>query len=109
MLSNVHVVNVLDTDFKESILQDLIAALSNDNFDTYITSVGGSGLGILSPYGQHSHPGSAPVTPPETPNGNLKALEADSTAPEALHTCFETKSVGDLAGWAEGLGRWMFV
>ena len=29
--------------------------------------------------------------------------------PEPKRAAFETKAVGDLAGWAEGLGRWLFV
>jgi hypothetical protein len=91
------------------ILQDLIAALSADNFDAYVTSVGGSGLGILSPYGQHAQPGSVPATPPETPNSNSKDIDADGTALEALRACFETKTNGELAEWAEELGRWLFV
>jgi hypothetical protein len=98
-----------DTDFKEMILHNLIAALSTDNFDAYVTSVGGSGLGILSPYGQHAQLGSVPVTPPETPNSNSKDIDANGTGLEALRACFETKTNGELAGWAEELGRWLFV
>jgi len=83
--------------------------LSTDNFDAYVTSVGGSGLGILSPYGHPAQSESAPVTPPETPNSNLKDIDADGTVLEALRACFETKTNGELAKWAEGLGRWLFV
>jgi len=103
-------VTLVPDDFKETVLQDLIVALSNDKFDTYLTSVGGSGLGILSPYGQRLQPESGPVTPPETPNGNAKPVDAgDGAPPEPMRAVFETNAVGDLAGWAEGLGRWLYV
>ena len=98
------------TDFEEMTLQDLITALKDHNFDTYLTSIGGSGLGILSPYGQQSYPESGPVTPPETPGGSPKSIAVRSGAPpEPLRAFFETEAVGDLAGWTEDLGRWLFV
>jgi hypothetical protein len=101
---------LFNTDFQETDLQDLIAALGSDNFDTYLTSVGGSGLGILSPYGQYSLPESGPATPPETPNGSPKHVNAADGAPsESLRPVFETNTVGDIAKWAEGLGRWLYV
>lgn len=37
-------------DMDESLLKDLMSRLSEDGFVPYLTSVGGSGLGILSPY-----------------------------------------------------------
>jgi len=103
-------VTLVPDDFEETTLQDLIVALSSDNFDTYLTSVGGSGLGILSPYGRPLQPESGPVTPPETPNGKPKPNDAaDGCPPEPKRVTFEMKAVGDLVGWAEGLGRWLFV
>ena len=40
-------------DFKAEALKALLAELSANDFDPYMTSVGGSGLGILSPYQEH--------------------------------------------------------
>jgi hypothetical protein len=96
------------SDFEETVLQDLITALSNDGFDAYITSVGGNGLGILSPYRQQLHPESGPETPPETPNGS-NHINGNDSPPEPLQPHFETTAGGDLADWAGGLGRWMHV
>lgn len=99
----------MNPDFKEETLQDLISALASDNFDPYLTSVGGSGLGILSPYRQSPPMVSGPATPPETPNGQgIPATEVD-TSPAPLRMSFESKNMDELAGWADGLGRWMFV
>lgn len=83
--------------------------MAGDKFDPYLTSVGGSGLGILSPYSQSLPVASGPVTPPETPNGQGK-LTTDVDAPsEPLRTSFETTDINELAGWADALGRWLFV
>lgn len=98
------------TDFKETALQDLVAALTDDHFDPYLTSVGGSGLGILSPYGQRPLLAPSPVTPPGTPDGRGKPVTlAAGAPPEPLRSPFETTDMGELAGWADGLGRWLFV
>jgi hypothetical protein len=98
-------------DFHENALGDLIADLIQDNFEPYHTSVGGSGLGILSPYGEHyttrSRPPATvgPVTPPETPD----AFAKDEDALESLRADFKTKDLSDLAKWAEARGRWLYV
>jgi len=102
-------VTLIPDNFQEMVLQDLIAVLNSDNFDTYLTLVGGSGLGILSPYRQRLLPGSRPVTPPETPDGDSKEIYADDSPPEPLSIPFEKAAGGSLADWAEGLGRWLFV
>jgi hypothetical protein len=96
------------TGFKEATLQSLIDALAGDKFDPYLTSVGGSGLGILSPYSQRLAVASGPVTPPETPNGQGKPT-TDVDPPEPLRTSFEATNMSELAGWADTLGRWLFV
>lgn len=97
-------------DFKDASLHELTAALIGDNFDPYLTSVGGSGLGILSPYGQRGSPDSAPATPPETPNGVEEPVEAAIGAPpDPLRASFETKTIAELAAWAERQGKWLFV
>jgi len=99
-------VTLVPDGFQESILRDLVVVLGSDNFDTYLTSVGGSGLGILSPYGQCPYSESVPVTPPGTPK---PVNAADDAPPESLHAVFETNAISNLAGWAEGLGRWLYV
>jgi hypothetical protein len=97
-------------DFEESTLQNLVADLLRESFDTYLTSVGGSGLGILSPYGQHRKPvnhysleGRGQVTPPGTPTCK------DNRDSIPLRTLFETRAISELTTWADGLGRWGFV
>jgi cystathionine beta-lyase/mevalonate kinase len=103
-------VTLVPDDFKETALQDLVAALTDDHFDPYLTSVGGSGLGILSPYGQRPLLAPSPVTPPGTPDGRGKPVTlAAGAPPEPLRSPFETTDMGELAGWADGLGRWLFV
>lgn len=98
-------VTLIPDDFKDETLQELIGALSVDNFDPYMTSVGGSGLGILSPYGQRPLPEEALLaTPPGTPE------DAAAGAPlDPLRAPFEKVDVGKLGSWADGLGRWLFV
>lgn len=106
-----------DPDFQDSVLQQLLKDLIEENFDPYLTSVGGSGLGILSPYPQHRHgstkvsggavvPGQ--VTPPETPLAKDLPLELGG-ASEPLRPAFEVQSVLELSAWAEGLGKWLYV
>lgn len=102
-------------------MQGLTADLVRDEFEPYLTSVGGSGLGILSPYGQHRNyvaPRSAPVpgqvTPPETPGELENQLEVETSGdgdevPDPLRVPFETRTISELAEWAEGRGRWLYV
>jgi len=102
-------VTLVPDNFQETTLQDLIGALTDDHFDPYLTSVGGSGLGILSPYRQSLPAASGPATPPETPNGQGKPTSDVDAPPEPLYTSFEAKDIDELAGWADALGRWLFV
>ncbi|KAJ6631005.1 cystathionine beta-lyase [Mycena sp. CBHHK59/15] len=106
-------VTLVPDDFEEEVLENLTRQLVQETFQPYLTSVGGSGLGILSPYtppniGQ-SHPTLAPgqVTPPETPQ-ELSHSEVDIVAGE-LRVSFEKQDVPSLAKWADGLGRWLYV
>ncbi|KAJ6466612.1 cystathionine beta-lyase [Mycena vitilis] len=104
-------VTLVPDDFQEAALDKLITELEHEKFVPYLTSVGGSGLGILTPYTPpnlgESHPVVAPgqVTPPETP-GLRPAAEAGDGL---LRLAFEKQDVPDLAQWAEGLGRWLYV
>lgn len=94
-------------------LSSLLSSLTKEGYTPYLTSVGGSGLGILSPYAQHRNPSqegettSPPLTPPETPGEvSEDAIEADRCS---IGETFEGKEVGQVSEWAEGLGRWLFV
>lgn len=88
-------------------MHDLKAALVSNGYDTYLTSVGGSGLGILSPYGQLPLP-EAPLTPPET--SDFQDVDAAAgTAPAPLRDLFESKPIEELSNWSDSLGRWLFV
>lgn len=88
-------------DLSESSLRELMASLSGDSFVPYLTSVGGSGLGILSPYNQPQ----LLATPPESPCES----EARAGAVESLRDTFAGKATADLTAWADNLGRWLFV
>lgn len=117
--------NITYIDFKDEHLQDLISTLIRENFQPYLTSVGGSGLGILSPYPEHRNYGSGPyhatvglgqVTPSDTPTPRelspsqiVDGSEKGSDDLEPLHTPFLSRTVAELPVWASELGRWMYV
>lgn len=90
-------------------MADLLAELSANNFDPYLTSVGGSGLGILSPYPEHRNPSAnvpqGQVTPPETPDEAANGPQLGNS----LRTSFEVNSLSELSGWAHDLGKWLYV
>ncbi|PPQ70044.1 hypothetical protein CVT26_013368 [Gymnopilus dilepis] len=116
-------VTLIPDDFKDAHLQDLINTLIRENFQPYLTSVGGSGLGILSPYPEHRSSGSGrtplgpgQVTPPETPTPReisprqiAEGLMKGSGDLEPLYAPFLSRTVAELPGWASELGRWMYV
>ncbi|KAG6844954.1 hypothetical protein H0H87_002068 [Tephrocybe sp. NHM501043] len=117
-------VTLVPDDFKAQDLQNLINQLIREGFQPYLTSVGGSGLGILSPYDYHSNRRSAAplsvaqvpaqMTPPETPNVDNKSpprLDADvaTIGPEMLRPSFEMNPISELSSWADSLGRWLYV
>lgn len=81
---------------KESVLRALVDALTSSGFTPYLTSVGGSGLGVLSPY----DPANYAVTSSNPEN---------SDQPASLREAFEGKKIEELAGWAEQRGRWLYV
>jgi hypothetical protein len=86
-------------------LDELISSLERANYGTYLTSVGGSGLGVLSPYdvGSHSEFLDEPATPPETPT------IGDAGVARSHRAEFESKSVDALSEWADSRGRWLYV
>ncbi|KAG6909949.1 hypothetical protein DXG01_014218 [Tephrocybe rancida] len=115
-------VTLVPDDFKAQDLQNLINQLIREGFQPYLTSVGGSGLGILSPYDYHSNrksvalprAGQAPgqMTPPETPNLSDESrsdVNKAAESPEGLRPSFEMNSISELPTWAESLGRWLYV
>ncbi|KAF5381979.1 hypothetical protein D9615_004291 [Tricholomella constricta] len=116
-------VTLVPDDFKAQDLQNLINQLIREGFEPYLTSVGGSGLGILSPYGYHRNLGSAgaaqfpgQITPPETPSHNgdstsqLDVGQEDGAKDlQPIRASFEMTSISELPSWAESLGRWLYV
>lgn len=98
---------VLFTDFSANQLQSLISELATNDFDAYLAAVGGSGLGILSPYNHGTlsamNPGAytGPITPPETPEEGLEG--------KTLREQFTAVGTEKFAQWADGRGRWLFV
>jgi len=112
-------------DFEDERLQDLISLLIREGFQPYLTSVGGSGLGILSPYAEHRNRGSrirrppggfGQVTPPDTPTPREQSQpeivdgdEKKASDLNPLHASFVSSTVAELPEWASGLGRWMYV
>ena len=84
-----------------------MAELRSDGFEPYLTSVGGSGLGVLSPY----HPidittATRLISPSDAPaNGDLAA----NHDLDLLRAAFESKGELELGGWSENVGRWLYV
>ena len=102
-------------------LKNLKDELIRKGFQPYLTSVGGSGLGILSPYDYHSNhrnisgqraARAGQITPPETPNTGDESsirLNVGNAAGilESLRPSFG--SIPELSSWAESLGHWLYV
>ncbi|KAL0574237.1 cystathionine beta-lyase [Marasmius crinis-equi] len=84
-------VTLVPDDFKADAMKDLLAELSASNYDPYTTSVGGSGLGILSPYKEHRNK--------QTKDG----------VEDTIQGAFKTKETTELTPWANDLGRWLYV
>ena len=95
-------------DFPETSLDTLEAILVKAGFEPYITSVGGSGLGVLSSYVYDNHPST--VTPPETPSpdGSLDGSDTCETV-EPFREAFEGKPREELVEWATHRGEWLYV
>ncbi|OSX57832.1 hypothetical protein POSPLADRAFT_1156013 [Postia placenta MAD-698-R-SB12] len=96
-------VTLVPDDFSDSSLRALVSALQAAGFGTYSTSVGGSGLGILSPYNHKET--RAPVTPPETPAESDDSVDGTSS----LRQYFESIDGSTLSSWADECGRWAYV
>ncbi len=82
---------------EDSVLGALTENLFSLGFRPYLTSVGGSGLGILSPYDPANYASSSPSGP-----GTLGQ-------PPSLRAVFEAQGIEELTPWAEQRGRWLYV
>ena len=82
---------------EETVLAALIETLTSSGFQPYLTSVGGSGLGILSPYD------------PANYTSDYPSALGHSDQQHSLHGTFQTKAVEALTAWAEKRGRWLYV
>ncbi|CAL1716803.1 unnamed protein product [Somion occarium] len=107
-------VTLVPDDFDEAALRQLVSDLEGVNFRSYLTAVGGSGLGILSPYQAHrprarSAAGrnelQVPMTPPETPGDE----DEENIVFESLNSDFGSVDTSELSQWAEARGRWLYV
>ncbi|KAJ8520195.1 hypothetical protein ONZ45_g2997 [Pleurotus djamor] len=103
-------VTLVPDDFRDDALLELIEELKRDGYEPYLTSVGGSGLGVLSPYAQLSGT-LGQLTPPETPfeSSRNTSSEGDSSHVSHLQDKFKSTTTLDLSDWADGLGRWLYV
>ena len=102
------------SDFPEEKLQALIASLKAADFQPYVTAVGGSGLGILSPYDEiaiEETEDSPPLSPPATPDpGREDGQLGEGMVPQpSIRTQFESVSTVELSRWASGRGKWLYV
>ena len=97
------------TDFSEEKLRQVVDDLNNEGFEVYLTSVGGSGVGVLSPYAAMNKPSAylMPAIPLETSSENAEEQEHEYV--NQLKVPFESQSITELPSWAEQRGRWLFV
>jgi len=105
-------VTLLPDHLEQANLDKVISLLEEDGYGTYLTSVGGSGLGILSPYNDDAelHLDDGPVTPPETPALSGSPGAGDGTGLYTSHRAlFGEKSSGELVEWMESRGRWLYA
>jgi len=89
-------VTLIPDDVKESVLRALVEELSTSGYHPYLTSVGGSGLGILSPY----DPANYAIASSKLENSDHQP---------SLREAFEAQGIEELTAWAEQRGRWMYV
>ncbi|KAH9945309.1 cystathionine beta-lyase [Epithele typhae] len=104
-------VTLVPDEFQAASLVSLISALEAQDFRPYITAVGGSGLGILSPYDPINFDddgetdASPPLSPPMTPGTNRE----DGALPRSIRARFENVGTEELSQWATGRGKWLYV
>ncbi|KIJ66660.1 hypothetical protein HYDPIDRAFT_127875 [Hydnomerulius pinastri MD-312] len=113
-------VTLVPEDFPSSSLTSLVTSLeskrfTSENFKTYLTEVGGPGLGILSPSSTSSRRRTGLdeelATPPETPAPEVEdEVQVQlGGGKETLERTFAGKSKGELKEWVEALGGWVYV
>ncbi|KAI5122529.1 hypothetical protein M0805_005256 [Coniferiporia weirii] len=104
-------VTLVPDGFSESKLKQLMTDLRGDGYEPYFTSVGGSGIGILSPHGTAGKPSAYDVlaTPPETPNDSGELAESSPSYSTPLQHVFQNISAVEFVAWAEQRGRWLYV
>ncbi|OBZ72603.1 Cystathionine beta-lyase [Grifola frondosa] len=101
-------VTLVPDDFEETVLQTLLSSLLEDNFQPYLTAVGGSGLGILSPY-EDELPDDLEVSlmsPPTTPDLDHRNENKEG---HPLRSRFENLNIEHLPKWAAERGKWLYV
>jgi hypothetical protein len=81
---------------KENVLRALTEGLTSSGFHPYLTSIGGSGLGILSPYDPANYAVASP-----------KGESSDHQ--HSLREAFEAQGINELTAWVEQRGRWLYV
>ncbi|KAM5538467.1 hypothetical protein V8D89_007800 [Ganoderma adspersum] len=104
-------VTLVPDDFQDEKLQALISALLTDGYRPYITAVGGSGLGILSPYDDIAadpNADSPPLSPPATPDPSREDGLRGAPQP-SIRKGFETITTLELPQWASERGKWLYV
>ncbi|KAI9000507.1 cystathionine beta-lyase [Trametes punicea] len=102
-------VTLVPDDFAEDALHSLISTLEAQGYRPYVTAVGGSGLGILSPYDpiavDPEDDGSPPLSPPMTPQPN----RVEEPLRPSIRRRFESLDISELSAWASGRGKWLYV
>ena len=115
--AGLHEVDAEHEEFKSEEGTLVMEELIREGFEPYLTSVGGSGLGILSPYAEHrtleAHMVAIPeqsgqLTPPGTP-GPSKTSKDSSARLKSLRQPFLTMNLTGMAEWATGVGSWLYV
>lgn len=87
-------VTLIPDEFDDNKLADLVNDLQNDGFRPYLTSVGGSGLGIMH-------------TKAEAVDG--QASESGEPVHVPLQKIFQDVDAEALEKWAEHTGEWLFT
>jgi len=94
----------------------MMEELIRQGFEAYLTSVGGSGLGILSPYAEHREPHMVSIreepgqlTPPGTPGPRNISKGSTPSHFESLRQPFLSTNLTGMPKWADKLGRWSYV
>jgi hypothetical protein len=86
---------VLISDFPESDLKALIANLENQGFQPHLTSLGGSGVGVVT-------------RPSATADEKVDSDEGNVSAAPLRATLRDTSADG-LQAWSEKLGHWKYT